>query len=533
MSSRPIRTGLARPGVTRLRSKGNTAPSIARVPEQVQLLEPRELWIGMHLPWIALEAFETPQDSQSSTRERPRAVVELHGQTQYIVTASLDAQRAGVRSNMGMAAALALVPGLETMSRDAVREQQVLERVAARAHRFTPRVSLVPPDGLVLEVKGSLHLFGGAEKLCEAIAETCYEMGIKPLVALAPSPLAALAGARAGKPLLVTDPSHLVGQISSLFLTTLRWPAEVIDRLKQVGVYTIGQVLRLPRGAFARRFGQAQLAELDRLTGRDTDLRDRFKLNERFRRKHDLLCELEHHEAILNTLMPVIEELGDFLQARQCGITRLVCLLKHRHAPPTRCVLKLAAPAANAKHFAKLLGEKLATLELPEPVRSCELRSGDLVSRAPAKESLWQAGEHGGGVSAAAPELIEHLRARLGHEAVYGLRVLESHCPERAWATADLSNAAAATPQGVPWAAHRRPLWLLHEPEPLTEQGGLPCRRGVLRLLEGPECIETGWWVRGDVARDYYVALDAHGVRLWVFRDRYAPHRWFLQGLFG
>ncbi len=105
-----------------------------------------------------------------------------------------------------------------------------------------------------MEVKGSLHLFGGAEKLRDAIAETCYEMGIKPLVSLAPSPLAALASARAGKPLLVTDPSHLVGQIASLPLSTLRWSSDVVDRLKQVGVYYIGQVLRLPRAAFARRF---------------------------------------------------------------------------------------------------------------------------------------------------------------------------------------------------------------------------------------------------------------------------------------
>src|SRR2546429_3283039 len=30
-----------------------------------------------------------------------------------------------------------------------------------RAQRFTPRVSLAPPDGLLLEVQGSLHLFAG------------------------------------------------------------------------------------------------------------------------------------------------------------------------------------------------------------------------------------------------------------------------------------------------------------------------------------------------------------------------------------
>src|SRR6185436_13756314 len=106
---------------------------------------------------------------------------------------------------------------------------------------------------------------------------------------------AALAGARGGQSLLVTDPSMLIGEISSLKLFTLRWPQEVIDRLQQVGVYTVGQVLRLPRAGFARRFGKEQLAQLDRLTGRDADLRDQFRLRERFRRKEDLLYELEHH----------------------------------------------------------------------------------------------------------------------------------------------------------------------------------------------------------------------------------------------
>jgi protein ImuB len=51
--------------------------------------------------------------------------------------------------------------------------------------------------------------------------------------------------------------------------------------------------------------------------------------------------------------------------------------------------------------------------------------------------------------------------------------------------------------------------------------------------LGDPERIETGWWDGGNIERDYYVAVDIHGVRLWVFREREAPHRWFLQGVFG
>jgi protein ImuB len=78
-----------------------------------------------------------------------------------------------------------------------------------------------------------------------------------------------------------------------------------------------------------------------------------------------------------------------------------------------------------------------------------------------------------------------------------------------------------------------RPLWILPQPQPLTERDGLPCHRGVLRLMSEPERIETGWWDGAGIARDYYTAIDAHGVRLWVFRERAAPHGWFLHGVFG
>lgn len=531
MSSRAIRTGPARSGSVRPRpSRIEPIPLFpvrSRQETAAPVVEARELWVGVHLPWLPLEALRCPPS------DTPRAIVEMQGQTQYITTVCERAARLGVRPGMSMAAALALTPQLEMRSRDPQREQQLLEHLAARAQRFTPRVSLVPPESLLLEVKGSLHLFGGAEELCRAVERECLAAGVKPLLSLAPVPLAALAGARAGRGFIVTQPAHLMGHLASLPLTTLRWPPEILQRLKQIGVSTIGEALRLPRSGFARRFGKAQLATLDRVAGRDADLRANFQLRERFRRRDELLHELEHHEAILATLEPVLQELGQFLKARQCGITRLDCVLHHRHAPHTRCILRLAAPAANARHLAKLLGEKLAALSLPEPVRSCELRSGALIPRAPATNSLWQPGEHGGGPCVEAPELVEHLRARLGHDAVYGLQVRASHCPENAWAATDLSVQRHSA-ERVPWRAFQRPLWLLPAPRCLNEKEGLPHRSGgVLTLLTGPERIETGWWEGEGIARDYYVARDVHGVRLWVFRERIAPHRWFLHGVFG
>jgi len=114
------------------------------------------------------------------------------------------------------------------------------------------------------------------------------------------------------------------------------------------------------------------------------------------------------------------------------------------------------------------------------------------------------------------------------------VQTLASHRPESAWVAADPKAVKTKSSQPLPpWAAFRRPSWLMRVPKLLRERDGLPRRRGALQLLSGPERIETAWWDGGDIARDYYVARDIHGVRLWVFRERIAPHRWFLHGVFG
>jgi len=236
-----------------------------------------------------------------------------------------------------------------------------LERLAAKAQRFTPRVSLVPPDGLLLEVKGSLHLFNGIEGLVRELLSECDSVGVEPAIALAPTPLAALVAARVSEParegpaahdnplFIVTNKAQLVSRLSALPLSPLRWPLEMLERLARMGVRTIGQVLRLPRAGFARRFGPEPLAELDRLTGRGADLRHHFQPRERFRRRRELTYELESNETLLAVLTPLLTDLGRFLQERQCGITELECRLRHRHAPETSCILRLAAPVADRK----------------------------------------------------------------------------------------------------------------------------------------------------------------------------------------
>src|SRR6516162_3540375 len=411
-----------------------------------------------------------------------------------------------------------------------------LEQLAIRAQRFTPRVSLVPPDGLLLELAGSLHLFGGLEGLRRELTGECQPLQVRPVLAFAPTPLAALTAARAGQPLIILDPAQLTGQLAPLPLSALRWPEETRARLARAGVRTIGAVLRLPRAGFARRFGVAQLASLDALTGRTRDVRADFHAPVRFRRRHELDYELSDHGRLLAALAPMFEELGTFLIAHQRGVVELECRFVHRNAPPTHCALSLAAPCAHGQQLGALFGERLNSVPLPEPVRALELWADELLPQRSSCRALWQPGEQGGEAREQSEGLIDRLHARLGPEAVHGLAQRPEHRPENAW-VATRPPAFFGDPDravdGMDETPAARPLWLLPAPQLLAAPKGLPCRHGPLRLLSEPERIETGWWDGGEVARDYYTAIDRHGVRLWVFREREQPHGWFLHGVFG
>lgn len=407
-----------------------------------------------------------------------------------------------------------------------------LERLARLAGDFTSRVSLEPPDAVLLEVQGSFRLFGGASSLCRVLLERCVAAGIELRWALAPTPLAALALARAGQGVIVLARDRLIGLLSPLPLTVLRWPAVTLERLESIGARTLGAVLRLPRAGFARRFGREALLALDRLTGAAPEPRRAFLVRERFRARVDPDFELSSVQGVLRYLERVLGELEDFLRARQSGTDLLMLRLHHRTMDPTRVTLRLAAAELQARRFSELLALQISRLVLPAPVTRCELRSGALRSFVAHSAPLWRPGEHGGGATRQSTALIERLRARLGSDAVYGLCLVPEHRPESAWRVTDVlaarSSPYVTSPTGTPTAVMaRRPLWLLHEPEVL------PWALEHLRLIDGPERIETGWWDGREIARDYYVARDESGAELWVYRERLSPHGWYLHGVFG
>jgi len=484
------------------------------------------MWIAIHLPQLPLEAFQRGLPSPE-----PRAVAER----QRILVCDAKAAARGLRRGMPVAAALALAPGLRLRERDAAAETEALLGIAAWAMQCTPSVALEFPDLALLEVSGSLKLFGGLARIEARLQQGLAAMGYSARLAAAPTARAASWFARAGKHCLIADTAALEGELGALPLSVLQCGQE--ETLSSIGANSVGDLLALPRDGLARRFGQGLLDALDQALGRLPDPRGAFVLPEKFSAAIELPAEATQAEALLFAAQRLLAQLEGFLAARAAGTRRLALSLAHRAAPATRIEVGLVAPCREAAHFALLLREQLQRTALAEPVRAIALEVQTIEPLQHANQNLFPDALHEEGNW---PRLIERLRSRLGNAAVHGIALRADHRPERASvhldrASARVDRASAQVEPGAKQLAldfDLRPFWLLERPQALEEKESTPCHHGPLKLLAGPERIESGWWDGADTARDYFIARAGNEALLWVYRERSPAGAWYLHGIF-
>jgi protein ImuB len=472
------------------------------------------MWTAIRLPQLPLEIF-----LRGSSTPEPFAVEEQH----RVFACDRKAFARGVRAGMAASAALALAPRLRMAPRDPAAETEALLGVAGWAAQFTPGVALEFPDSVLLEVSGSLKLFGGLEPLLERLRRGLKEMGWSAMLAGAPTPRAAFWLALAGKQKFIGSTAELEAALAALPVEVLRCGDETLKALAAIGVRTLGELRALPREGVARRFGQGLLEGFDRALGLFSDPRIFFVPPARFRTAIELPAEVTQAEALLFSARRLVVQLGGFLAAHSGGVERFVLWLKHRDRAATKIAVGLVAPSRDAEHLMLLLRERLSNVRLAEPVREITLQADDVVPLAGRNLGLLlEEGKAAGDWE----HLVERLRARLGADAVYGLVLRAEHRPERAVAAGELDSRQLHLDFG------ERPFWLLDRPRPLAEIGAVPHHEGPLELLAGPERIESGWWDGEDVARDYFVARMRNEALVWVYRERGAARGWYLHGVF-
>lgn len=414
-----------------------------------------------------------------------------------------------------------------------------LQSLAIWALQFTPRVAMVE-EAVLLEVDASMRLFGGTAALHAQVEAGALELGAS--VAWAPTGLAALALARQGLINGFCEP--LTQLLDKQPLERITAVAKHQATLARVGCRTLGQVRALPRGGIARRFDQALLDAMDRAYGLRPETYDWVTLPDEFHARLELMCRVDLAPAMLFGARRLLLQMVGWLKARQLGATAFTLrwchdVMRARDAGAGgELTIRTAEPTQNVEHFARLLGEHLAKVELPAPAGELELLAAEVQPIAEESRSLIPEVANKGESTKLA---LERIQARLGEGAVRRPQLAADHRLEwmQKWGSTEARRAAP------PELVHELPLptWVLDKPLRLVERENRPIYQGPLQLLLGPDRVEGGWWHRGhaedagkevplNVQRDYWVARSEHAGLLWIFQARLAGDQaaWFLHG---
>ena len=467
----------------------------------------QDLWLCIYFPELALQGRSWPPGIAG-------AVIRMQGGQSVVHAANRDASSHGVLPGMSLPAAWALCPSLQVQVRDNRAETRWRRRVARACLRFSDWVSLDRPDAVLLEVGGSLRLFGGLESLRSQVRQMLAQLGVPGRIALAPAPLAAWMLARSGQETSILQAAALRSALGPLPVSALPVAPQTLQRLSPLGVRTLRDLWRLPRDGLARRHGRPLVQVLDEALGATPALLSRYQQPPRFRRRIDLDLETDRLEELTPILASLMDELGCFLTQRAAATNRIRLRLFHSRRPVSTMTLQLSQPTQDGRYSTQLLNEKLARNPLPAPVVALEVVCFDLHPHHPIAPDLFQAhAEHERSWS----QLLDEVRNQLGEQALHFFSLADDHRPEQA-------SQAHADPGDHPPPAAPRPLWLLPEPVPTSS--------AHWRVIAAAERIESGWWDPQAVCRDYYRALDHEGRLLWVFRDLRRGH-WSVHGVFG
>lgn len=511
---------------------------------------------------------------------------------------------------------------------DPLADRLALEKLARWCRRFAPLVALENPsrpgghpESLMVDVTNTAGFFGGEESLARTAAWTLAARGIHARVAIADTPGAAWAAAHfthrvAGcetcserqpaaadaRPRMglaapdawrrrprrwVVVPTAMVQPLAYLPAAALRLDDRVLAALDEVGVESIGDVLRLPRKSLISRFGPLLARRLAEFVGSRAELIEPPNDAQLPHAAHDFEVPVSVRDGGEALLMPLIERLVGRCVADVAALGKGITSLQVRFDPgragdPTRqptapVVIDIGVfrPSVSARHLVDLVRLRLARLRLPREIESVAVEV-IAVAAADCRQRVLFSGVDGEAADDSQLQvamLLDRLAGRLGRGAVFGPQPVADAQPEHAWVAvpagvrqpaeataaarrrddrlaADRVGGRGLAPARLA-AAGRRPVWMLPRPVPLETVSVMPvagsrrspgdsgpplrfrwnCETHQVAQAHGPERIETAWWRGPSVRRDYYVVETETGGRYWLFR-RLRDGAWFLHGMF-
>lgn len=300
-------------------------------------------------------------------------------------------------------------------------------------------------------------------------------------------------------------------------------------QLSKLGIYTVGEFLRLPAAAIERRWGEAavrlwQWAQKEHWL----PLRPKVPVKPYWAELHLDDAE-QNQERLLFLLKQLVDSLLPDVQARGEHVAEICFTFQLEETGKN--LQKILRPASPTREPTELLGLLRLCLE------TLQFSSGVI------RIELWLKGVRETGKNrelfdrprrdlSAANRALGRIRAACGEASVVSAVLHDGHLPEAQYSWQPLSELSLANPVGAVDTPLVRRIGqraeLMATSALVLGSQGLMLQGGAIERLVGPYLFSGGWWNQS-IERDYYFAELKSGELLWVYYD-HRRHTWFLQG---
>ncbi|MEZ5962091.1 MAG: DNA polymerase Y family protein [Hyphomonadaceae bacterium] len=507
-------------------------------------------WLAVYLPRIRTDRLI--RSGLGPSDDRPLAVYSKEAGAYEIIGVDAHASALGLRLAMSLADARAIQPKLEAIEAEPEADARALDNIAAWCERFTPVVVIDPPEGLLLEITGCAHLFGGEKKLRTEILTRLHAQGFGARAAIAPTPGAAWAFARYRRQQTSTGADENLAQdLSPLPVEALRLDPDAAALLRRLGMKTIGHILHAPRSSFTARAGERAMLRLDQAFGRVQEaLTPRRPLRPVFALRR-FLEPIFTADAVLQVTQDLCGDAIEKLDVRGAGVLSAELVLFGVDGRDRVIGVNVSKPLREVRPLMRLFREKLNIVgENLNAQFGFEAARLDIVRLAEldARTRTLVAVEANAASAETISSIVDILSSRLGPKRVVRPQVHDEHAPERAagWRSALANGVLNKCVKPAVDGVQRRPVRLFSPGQQIEVMANVPdgppirfrwrrVMREVVRA-EGPERI-SGDWQKHERTRDYYRVEDKQGRRYWLYREGLygesdAIPRWFVHGLF-
>lgn len=441
------------------------------------------------------------------------------------------AEQEGLHLGMPYADARAFCPGLQSQMADPAQDQRFLYALSRWATRYSPWVGPEGSDGLVLDITGSAHLFGGEEAMLADIQARLARAGISVRTGLADTRGAAWALAHYGEGLAANGDA--LTALKALPVAALRIKDDISNALQRLGLCHVGDLAVAARAPLTRRFGPGLLRRLDQALGLQPEEIAAWTDPPSYSVRMSLPEPIGLSADVMAVTERLLVKLCTKLKTQEVGARNLCITLRRVDRGYQQVELRLARPLRDPKRILRLFERGVSGVDAGFGIDQLRLEATQVEPL-----RVRQISHISDGRKDRLDDLISRVGTRIGLENILRFLPSDSHIPER---SSVLAPAAYSERAGGWIGAQPRPI-LLFPPEAIAGTGAYPPDRFRWRRIlmttgraTGPERIAPEWWLEDENwcsgLRDYWRLETQEGRRLWLF---YTPQNpgWFVQGEF-